>query len=424
MAYRRTVQGQYYYLLLDQCRTSGFTFDPNYMTMIEATFSDIVFSQEVLDNMIGFLEASYRLHALTLNGVEYSDNNCEVQLFKAIADLPKLETLNLVDIKTSDVSRLSHLLISLLDTNTKISKLTISQEIILRDMIKSGIFDRRTNLITLDLSGLKFSSQTFLDLLTMLKSNTTLNHLKLSDCCSNVINLLDHLNCNTKLTSLDLSNCDVTLDDDEFNFYNTTLTTLNLSRCRLNHVPVKNLVKILGRPGMISLNLSANNLTMKPELALALEKADPEFLNLEGNMIDDLGLSFLMPVLLKSSHLRQLNLSQNQISDASIQALIPWLHSYKSLENLNLSYNWLTEIGLSSLCRAVADHPSISQLDVSKNRMQSKYEKLVDILWANSTLTYLRINFWNDDAFKLEVRNQHNFKQRHSTLVGLLLNKV
>ncbi|XP_070580537.1 protein NLRC5-like [Ptychodera flava] len=278
-----------------------------------------------------------------------------------------------------------------------------------------------SNIVSIDVSGIKLDQQIVLLLCERLKHLKELQKVDLSHCCVSTDNmqvLLQHISPEVtdlnlsgmnmsgflltelkrfrNLKHLNLSNSNLKADDHVFKFIPTSVTHLNLSQNDLHEVNFENLENYTQLEG---LDVSYNKLSLADiRKILKLISTSLTLLSISHNNLKRIDNSFE-----HLTNLRQLDLSNNGLLSCSILSLP------SSITHLNLSHNQISFIGqkvnhLSQLTHLDMSHNQIvdigqsfnhlsqlTHLDVSHNNLQLSLHSL--LLHVSEKLKFLNISF-------------------------------
>ena len=108
--------------------------------------------------------------------------------------------------------------------------------------------------------------------------------------------------------------------------------------------------------------------------AASLAKAFPTMPNLEAlglnsNQIGDEGAEALARGLASLPNLQHLHLDSNQIGDGGVEALAKVFHSLPELRQLWLSYNNIGDVGAQGMAKALPNIPKLENFQIQDNKI-------------------------------------------------------
>jgi hypothetical protein len=222
------------------------------------------------------------------------------------------------------------------------------------------------------------------------------------------------------ITALDLCAYDIT-DTEVISL--ACLSSLRELRLSGDSEINKRGARILANSNLISLDLSANNLSQKSIQALTLSSHLTE-LNLSQNRLDDMGVTALakaitiktlylnscelsdalVQLLAKNNKLLVLYLSKNKIQNDSIQDLL----AMPALTHLDLSFNQLNDLAIEHL----AKDTKLSYLNISYNQLT---KSKLSLFKANTTLLALQVFHSDMDSTVAQELANHVEKNIQAT---------
>eukprot|EP00450_Noctiluca_scintillans_P022917 CAMPEP_0194522028 /NCGR_PEP_ID=MMETSP0253-20130528/56482_1 /TAXON_ID=2966 /ORGANISM="Noctiluca scintillans" /LENGTH=343 /DNA_ID=CAMNT_0039366431 /DNA_START=120 /DNA_END=1151 /DNA_ORIENTATION=- len=117
-------------------------------------------------------------------------------------------------------------------------------------------------------------------------------------------------------------------------------------------------------------------------LAQAVLQSPPRILNLNGNIIGNLGARALADILPECDRLEGLSLCRNRIGDVGVSALAKKL-PHSSLSMLELWMNEIGDVGACALARAVRKSRLV-YLYIPGNELTEKGKRALDIAWTTA----------------------------------------
>ena len=297
--------------------------------------------------------------------------------------------------------------------------------------ILAGYMKRSESLSSLHLNCSDIGDAGATALAEVLRTNTTLNSLGLSDNPGignpSVMSLCEALKVNTTLSSLDLSGTGISdagvLSLVEVLKTNTSsLTSLLLSDIKISHQSIKSIAEVLrvnstlkdlkfegnkvgvGGTKLIAESLKANTTLKLLSLSRNNIKAKCgrlfsdslkvngtlESLTLAENALGSRGAQLLSEGLRVNTSLRHLDLSGNSIGSEGAESIAETIRVNASLTSLKLAGNNIGDPGANKVSEALKDNVSLEELDLSGNAIGAAgAESIAEALKSNAALTTL-----------------------------------
>ena len=236
----------------------------------------------------------------------------------------------------------------------------------------------------------------------VLSLNTNLQVLNLNGNkleVTGIIKIANSLQSTSTLTELYLSDNNITGEaaDDIANILslNSSIKVLNLNRNNLKVQGVITISKALRKHNLQQFEIERNNATKKAahEIAAVLSHSvDLQVLNLNGNMLEVVGIVTIAHSLLKVSTLTELYLSDNNITEKAADYIAAVLSHSKNLQVLNLNRNNLRATGVIKIVKAL-QMSTLQKLEIENNNATLKAaQDIAAILSHSSNLRVLNIN--------------------------------
>ena len=301
--------------------------------------------------------------------------------------------------------------------------------------ILTGYMKRSESLSSLNLNYSDIGDAGATALAEVLRTNTTLNSLGLSNNPgignTSVISLCESLKVNTTLSSLDLSGTGISdagvLSLVEVLKTNTSsLTSLLLSDIKISHQSLKSIAEVLrvnstlknlkfegnkvgvGGTKLIAESLKANTTLKLLSLSRNNIKAKCgrlfsdslkvngtlESLTLAENALGSRGAQLLSDGLRVNTSLRHLDLSWNSIGSEGAESIAETIRVNASLTSLKLRGNNIGDPGANKVSEALKVNVSLEDLDLSFNAIGAAgAESIAEALKSNATLTILYLDY-------------------------------
>ena len=262
----------------------------------------------------------------------------------------------------------------------------------------SSYLHSNNSLLELNLS----SSHIVIGLSEMMKGlheNTTLRKLILSDNCfdhigATICTLLKH---NTTLLELDVSNCCIYKPDVEEIIeglkVNKTLRSLNISGNRLYDDGVMYFSECLQiNCTLKKLNLSNSGIYTGKLIGTGIIQSLQQ-LNISKNIITDEAMQTICNYLGKNNTLLKLGMSSCRITSNGVAQMAAALKINSTLMKLDISCNQFGEVGVISIADSLQYNKTIQKLNLSATGMSSSgAAKIAEALYVNKTLEKLNLS--------------------------------
>jgi hypothetical protein len=299
-------------------------------------------------------------------------------------------------------------LVTAMQRNTTIAKLTISQSSIGRDQAKvlKGIFPRNQTLKSLNLVRNLMNAEVLAELATGLYRNTSLEHLDVADNHLNdaaaarilqqlirrnksltrmdidrnsigksVGSIADGLRINTKLQDVDLSGSmlgDVGVEVLARGLcHNSTIQTLALCDNGITATGVGVLVNLLVdcNSGITDLVLNCNAIGFEGVLSLANALGRNTMrqlrrLHLDSCTLGDDSLAILAPAIARNDTLLLLSMEGNEFGSYGLLALALSLPNIKALQRIDFTWNANVAFNMSSLLEGFRENTSLVHVNI------------------------------------------------------------
>ena len=292
-------------------------------------------------------------------------------ILKALQGISKLKTLNLSG--NHMTGQVAEDLAIVIKINPGLEHLHLSNN----DLKSSAVvilkaLHETSKLKTLNLSGNHMTEQVAEDLAIVIKNNSGLEHLHLSnnDLKSSAVMILKALQRNSKVETLNLSGNNMTgqvAEDLAFVIKNNpSLEHLHLYNNDLKSSAVVILKALQGNSKLKTLNLSGNNMTEQVAEELAF-------------------------VIKNNPGLKHLHLYNNDLKSSAI-VILKALQGTSKLKTLNLSGNNMPEQVAEDLAIVIKNNPGLEELLLFDNDLKLDALIILQALQENSLLT----NFSNN----------------------------
>ena len=286
---------------------------------------------------------------------------------------------------------------------------------------------RNSNLKKLNLKGNNMTGKVVYDLADVITNNTSLeallldgnnlqscvdvifhslkrsSNLKILDLDNNSLSeeatndLADVIRSNTGLEQLSLSNNNLRASADvllETLSAISTLKRLDLSGNNMSGAVVNELASVIkNNVSLEILNLSNNDLRSPVTVILEALKgiATLKILNLGGiNMSEDV-VDYLVDVITKNIHLEELHLFNNNLQE-SVVVVLQTLKRISYLKRLDLNCNNMSGIVANDLAKVITNNPCLQSLDLSGNNLQSSAIVILQALKEISSIKHLLLS--------------------------------
>ena len=253
-----------------------------------------------------------------------------------------------------------------------------------KELVKALKLNTNLTEINLESTGCDYKDTELI--ITMIKSNKTLQTLKLGNNNFNMSNkkggqrLAYALKNNTTLKRLDLNNNN--MGDTQINTDDTQKEKV-VTVCDILAFSLKE------NKSLTELNIQHNKLNHLRAhlLSIALKNSSINILNISNNLIGDLGAKWIADMLVDNSNLETLKLGHNEIGDEGIKALANALKHNSTLLTLELNNNNFGRFGIIALATALKLNTTLLEINLEFNSLDELSDQsFLEVLNKNENL--------------------------------------
>ena len=368
---------------------------------------------------------------ISLEELHLANNGLKSFAVGVIQALKGISTLRILDLSYNDMTaEVSEDLAYVIKTNKCLEELSLNNNILdVSIIVVLRALQKISSLKTLNLRNIQMTEVVAKELPFIIKSNTSLEILSLSNTGnikSSIVAILQALQRNSKLKKLDLSFNNITsvMSEDlaEVIRCNPCLNTLALGRNNLGSsatVVVKalrrnagiinlldlsynsttssiteDLVKIIrNNTSLKALGLSTNNLQLSIIIILKALKQHSNLtvLNLDDNNMTGFIADDVVEVINSNICLEHLGLAGYNLKSSAI-LILQALKRHSKLKILNLNKNNMTGIVAKELVDVIKNNPCLEKLGLSSNELRSSAVVILQALKNHSKLTVLNLD--------------------------------